>query len=361
MTHTLRFISVLWIVCVVWVLPGSAQTITLATATGGATVSGPNPAGAVPVYHSGFGNVNGLGIGTPATGLTKLAVSGGYFYYTPYSMVLSGANNGHPARVQAYLSTNFSNPTTVFQLMSCASPGACNTFASYSNMPTTQATDILVLPRQTAIGTFTAYLGLFVANTNGIAITSGDSAVLTFTIYDDQHGNISQVQLKLDTPTLNDQTAVQLQLATAASGITITAGAGSPDFTANFGTVNALAVGIASPFTKVTAAGGVIYGTPYLLQPAFSGFSSANSTKISAYISTDFVHSAVLTLYDSASQSSGYSAISKNSGSPTVITNAASNGNSITEYLGLFISNINGASSFRGSDNATLTYTITVQ
>ena len=109
------------------------------------------------------------------------------------------------------------------------------------------------------------------------------------------------------------------------------------------------------------APGGVIYSTPYLIEPAFSGFSSFSSTKITVYVSTDFVHPAVLKLYDSQSQLSGYSAISKNSGAPTQITGSASNGANITEYLGLFVSNVNGAGSFRGADKATLTYTITVQ
>ena len=337
-----------------------AQTIALTTSGAGITFSGPSPTLPIPTYHAGFGNVNGLGIGTP-TGLTKLAVAGGEFYYTPYTIVLSGANNGHPAIVQAYISSAFSNPSSVIQLMSCAYPGSCNALASYSALPNGQGSEITVLPQQTTNGNYTAYLGLLVKNVNG-AITSPDTATVVFDVYDNQHAFVSHIQLQLDTPNTTIQKAVQLQLATAPSGLTISAG-GATDYAANFGNVNGLGIGPGAGLTVVSgqAPGGSIYSTPYLIQPAFSGFSSVNSTKITVYVSTDFVHPTILTLYDSHSQLNGYNAISKNSGSPTQITGSASNGTAITEYLGLFVSNVNGPTSFRGADKATLTYTITVQ
>ncbi len=341
-------------------LPSTAQTVALATSGAGITFSGPNPSTPTPTYHAGFGNVNGLGIGTP-TGLQKIAVAGGEFYYTPYTIVLSGANPGHPAEVDAYISSAFSNSSSVIQLMSCAYPGACNTFASYTALPNTQAGEIVVLPLQTTSTNYTAYLGILVKSFNG-SIVSPDTATVMLDVYDNRHGIISHTLLNLDTPGTTIQKAVQLQLATAPSGLAISSG-GTTDYAADFGTVNGLGVGPGAGLTVVSgqAPGGVIYSTPYLIEPAFSGFSSFSSTKITVYVSTDFVHPAVLTLYDSQSQLAGYSAISKNSGSPTQITGSASNGTNITEYLGLFVSNVNGASSFRGADKATLTYTMTVQ
>lgn len=341
-------------------LPSAAQTIALATSGAGIAFSGPNPANPTPTYHAGFGSVNGLGIGTP-TGLTKVAVAGGEFYYTPYTIALSGANPGHPALVQAYISSSFSNSSSVIQLMSCAFPGACNTFGSYTALPNTQAGEITVLPLQTNSANYTAYLGILVQSFNG-AIVSPDTATVMFDVYDNRHGIISHALLNLDTPNTTIQKAVQLQLATAPSGVTISVG-GTTDYAANFGTVNGIGVGPAAGLTVVNgqAPGGVIYSTPYLIQPAFSGFSSFSSTKITVYVSTDFVHPAVLKLYDSQSQLAGYNAISKSSGTPTQITGNAANGSSITEYLGLFVSNVNGGGSFTGADKATLTYTITVQ
>jgi hypothetical protein len=43
----------------------------------------------------------------------------------------------------------------------------------------------------------------------------------------------------------------------------------------------------------------------------------------------------------------------------TITTTAADRG-SITRFLGLFVSNANGAGAFTGSDTATLTFTMTV-
>ncbi len=341
-------------------LPSTAQTAALATSGSGITFTGPLPILPTPTYHAGFGAVNGLGIGNPS-GLQKTAVAGGEFYYTPYNIVVSGANPGHPAEVDAYISSGFSNSSSVIQLMSCPYPGPCNTFASYTALPNTQAGEILVLPLQTASASYTAYLGILVTSFNG-SIVSPDTASVMFDVEDNRHAIISHTLLKLDTPGTTIQEAVQLQLATAPSGLAISAG-GTTDYATNFGTVNGLGIGPGAGLTVVTgqAPGGVIYSTPYLIEPAFSGFSSFSNTKITVYVSTDFVHPAVLKLYDSQSQLSGYNAISKNSGSPTQITGNASNGTNITEYLGLFVSNMSGAGSFQGADKATLTYTITVQ
>src|SRR5689334_24042493 len=96
----------------------TAQTGTLTSAVGGFLITGPSPVLPIPVYHAGFGNVNGLGIGNAGAGLTKIAAPGGEFYYTPINFVIAGANPGHPAVVNAYLFSGFANPNSVIQLMS---------------------------------------------------------------------------------------------------------------------------------------------------------------------------------------------------------------------------------------------------
>src|SRR5438270_5982618 len=55
------------LLCVLFAVPSSAQSSSLQQAAGGVVFSG-----AASPFHTGFGNVNGLGIGTPASGLTKL-------------------------------------------------------------------------------------------------------------------------------------------------------------------------------------------------------------------------------------------------------------------------------------------------
>jgi hypothetical protein len=227
-------------------------------------------------------------------------------------------------------------------------------------MPTTQATEITVLPTQTAGGNYTAYLGIFVHDFNG-AITSPDSATVNFDVFDAIHNTTTTVQLKLNNPNVTVQSAVELQLATAASGVTITATGSSPDYTATFGKVNGLGVGVPGAGLSIVTgqvSNGSLYATPYTISPAYSGFSTTSGTKITVY-SSGFAHPAILKLYDSGSSGSGYGPISTNSTSPTTITNSVGNGTSITRYLGLFVSNSNG--SYTGSDTATLTYTITVQ
>jgi len=243
--------------------------------------------------------------------------------------------------------------------MSCAYPGPCTSFSNYSNLPTTQATEIPVLPTQTSSTNYTAYLGLFVQSFNG-TIVGSDSATLNFDVFDATHNHLSTVQLKLNNPSVTVQSAVQLQLATAASGITITPTGASPDYVASFGNVNGLGVLPGTGLSVVTGqvSNGSLYATPYTISPAFSGFSTTSGTKITVY-SSGFAHPAVLKLYDSGSSGSGYGLISTSSGSPTTITSSVTNGTSFTRYLGLFVSNSNG--SFTGNDTATLTYTITVQ
>jgi len=90
-----------------------------------------------------------------------------------------------------------------------------------------------------------------------------------------------------------------------------------------FGNVNGLGVGPGAGLTTVAAAGGVIYSTPYLLNPAYGDFTSTTAA------------------------------------TPTVITTTAADRSSITRYLGLFVG-LNTAAPFIGTDSATLTYTMTV-
>jgi hypothetical protein len=127
----------------------------------------------------------------------------------------------------------------------------------------------------------------------------------------------------------------------------------------NFGNVNGLGFGPGAGLTTVAAAGGVVYSTPYVLQPAFTDFTSTTAT-IRAFVSTTFAHPTILILRDAAAGAGPYNNIGTTAGTATQITNTAASRSSITRFLGLFVSNANGATSFRGSDSATLTFTLTV-
>lgn len=61
----------------------TAVQLNISTGTGGATVSGSNSTG---LFSVSFGNVNGLGLGTPAAGVSVVADASGALYKTPVNL-----------------------------------------------------------------------------------------------------------------------------------------------------------------------------------------------------------------------------------------------------------------------------------
>lgn len=309
-------------------------------------------------YISSFGNLNALGVGPGAPGVTIIPLANGALYYTPYQLwVHGGLPAGQTGYVTAYASSNFAHPAALV-LESCPSTSSCNTAAQYSPISTSSGaqTTVVAPPGIAKNVTVTAGLAIFVPDNNGAGAWSGsDAATITFTMYNYNTGAlIESLTLSLNNPSEQLQTAVRLNLGTAPGGLAI---APAADYALNFANVNALGIGATVP--TVTAGGGIVYTTPYLLQPAFTDMTSTAGT-ISTYVSTDFVHPAVLTLMDAAAAPGPYSNISKNAATPTVITTAAASRSSLTRYLGLYVAAVNGASAFTGPDNATLTFTLTV-
>lgn len=332
---------------------GIARGGTVALTLSGATINGTSPS-----YSTGFGAVNGLGVGTPGAGITVMTsgVSGGALYSLNYNLTISGEPAPHTATVTAYVSTNFSKPTILI-LETCYPSSACSGASGFATLSTIPASPTPVIPSPgVSDGTYTASLGLFVASANGASSSGSDSATITFVATDTSNGKTSTVTLALNNPSENIQTAVGLQLATATGGLPVSPGA---DFAMNFGNVNGIGVGPGVGLSVVPAAGGVIYSTPYLIQPSFSGFSSTTAS-VEVYVSVGFAHPTILQLEDAAASGGPYSAISTSSAPQTSITASSTTGSSLTRYLGLFVSSVNGPTAFTGSDNATLTYTLTV-
>ena len=144
-----------------------------------------------------------------------------------------------------------------------------------------------------------------------------------------------------------------MTLSTATGGLTVTPAA---DYSMNFGNVNGLGIGPAAGLTTVSVAGGKVYSTPYLLNPVFTDFTSTTAT-IKVALTTNFAHPVILQLDDSGSSGGPFAQITP---AALQITKTAGDRSSITRYLGLFVSNTNGAGAFTGSDTATLTFTMTV-
>jgi len=86
--HVLGILAVLLAVLTGLVTTGhAAVTLNLSSASGGFSIVGSSPN-----FNSGYGSVNGLGVGMPTTGVSILSsgVTGGVLYTTTYNVVISG-------------------------------------------------------------------------------------------------------------------------------------------------------------------------------------------------------------------------------------------------------------------------------
>jgi hypothetical protein len=335
--------------------PAVAQVINLSPAPGGIPLS--NAGGGGKTWQASFGAMNALGVGTPAPGINVIPLSNGALYYTHYLITVTGLGT-HSAVITGVVSNNFAHPLALV-MESCPAFLACASATDFSVMSTNAGapTTIVGAPGLPNNSVVTAGLAIFVPDNNGAGAFSGtDSARLKFTARDLTNNQTDTVELRLENPNESLQSALQLTLATATGGLTVNPGA---DFSLNFGNVNSLGIGPAPGLTTLPVAGGIIYSTPYLLQPAFSGFASTTGT-LSVFVSTDFVNSAALQLNSATNSAGPYTAISKSAATATRITSAATNRVSLTEFLGLFVSRANGPAAFAGTDSATLTFTLTV-
>jgi hypothetical protein len=331
---------------------GRGQTFSLLAVTGGitGTLTGTD-------YINTFGTMNALGLGTPETGLTLAALTNGALYYSEFQVQFTGLAAGHNGKLTAVVTTNFAHPAAQI-VESCPSTGACTTSGGYSAISTSAAAPTTVIASM-GNATATVGIGVFLPDNDGATAFTGvdNSAVVTYTMTDlTTNKTVATATWTFNgTPNQTVQDAVELTLGTATGGLTI---ATASDYSTSFGSVNGLGIGPATGLTTVTAAGGTIYSTPYLFNPAFSDFTSTTAT-LKVYVSTNFAHPTILILEDSGASGGPYTAISTTAGTPTVMTTTAADRSQITRYLGLFVS-LNNATPFTGADSATLTYTMTV-
>lgn len=313
-----------------------------------------DPAG---IQTTSFGNVNGLGVGVPAAGLTVITagVAGGVLYSTPYDLVISGLPVGHTATVTVAVNPNFTK-STLLKLESCYPNAGCTNGGAFTTVSLIPAAPTGIITTGVGNGTYVANFAVWVSNADGAGVSPGTDSFTPVWVATDTTAPHPTYTATLIPISVTLQEAVQLVLATAPGGIIVSA---ASDYAMTYGNVNGLGVGPGAGLTVVAAAGGVIYSTPYLIQPTFSSFSSATGS-LKVYVSTDFAHPAILKLEDSGIAAGPYVAISKLVGAQTSITTTAGSGSSTTRYLGLFVSNANGAGTFTGADSATLTYTLTV-
>jgi hypothetical protein len=166
------------------------------------------------------------------------------------------------------------------------------------------------------------------------------------------------------------QSAVQLTLSTGTAAVThcpVTATGGTPDFTMNFGTVDALGInaGACNKFAPTTpGVTNAVYWSDYNLNPVFTSQTATTNT-ITAQVTTDFAApNNIQVVRDSANSStvptSAASFTPVSTATPdTIVTNAA-NGVAQTRFIGVAVSPANGAGA-PGAKSATVTFTLTVQ
>lgn len=309
-------------------------------------------------YSVSFGTMNALGIGTPATGLTVTTLNNGALYFTEYQITFSGITAGHKASLTVYVSGNFAHPAAMV-MENCPYTATCNSAASYSATSTSAAAPSGVIPSPgQANTTVTAGIGIFIPDNNGASsYTGNDTVEISYVMKDlTTNATLATANIFFNTPSETLQDAVQLTLSTAPGGVTITPAA---DYSMSFGNVNGIGIGPGAGLTTSSVAGGIVYGTPYLLNAAYSDFNTTNAA-LTVYVSTNFAHPTILQLRDSGAIGGPFTSISTSAAAPTSISTTAQDRVAVTRYLGLFVSNINGATAFTGTDNARLTFTLTV-
>jgi hypothetical protein len=153
---------------------------------------------------------------------------------------------------------------------------------------------------------------------------------------------------------VNVQSAIELTLATGATGPTPCTINTASDYSMSFGNVNGLGVGTPScgAVTLVTGSNAT-YATSYRLTPRFSGLSSTTASVV--LTAPAFANPTVLTLKEGAT-TGGLVAVPSTPG-PAQITGLSS-GATVERYLGVTVSN--ASPGFAGADATTVTFSMTV-
>lgn len=168
----------------------------------------------------------------------------------------------------------------------------------------------------------------------------------------------------------NIQKAVRLTLSTGTAAVThcaVVNNGANPDFTMNFGTVDALGInaGNCNLFgPTVPGTDSAIYWSDYNLTPVFTSQAVTTNT-ITAQVTTNFTAANASIVRDSANSSTVPTGAAQFTAmgvatADTIATNAV-NGQALTRFIGVAIAPTNGAGTLTGAQSATVTFTLTVQ
>lgn len=183
-------------------------------------------------------------------------------------------------------------------------------------------------------------------------------------------------------PTLNIsatvQKAVSLTLATGTtagvSHCAVVAGGGTPDYTMDFGTVDALAInnGNCNKFAPTTPGNtDAIYWSDYQVTPVYTSHQTFGSTTVTAQVTTNFAAPNNLYVVRDTSSSNaatvttpsgvGSFAALSTSSADTIGASGVASGTALTRFIGLGVKPLNNASVTYAAQTATVTFTLTVQ
>jgi hypothetical protein len=168
------------------------------------------------------------------------------------------------------------------------------------------------------------------------------------------------------------QKAVQLTLSTGTAAVThctVTPTGGTPDYTMNFGTVDALGInnGNCNKFAPANAGvDNAIYWSDYNLTPVFTSHTAITGTVITAQVTTNFGVSNIFIVRDSANSSTvpanaaAFTALGTAT-ADTIAGPGVASGTALTRFVGVAVKPDNGATVGTGAQSATVTFTLTVQ
>src|SRR6478752_3868685 len=150
------------------------------------------------------------------------------------------------------------------------------------------------------------------------------------------------------------QKAVQLTLSTGTAAVThctVTATGGTPDYTMNFGTVDALGInaGNCNKFNPaVPGVDNAIYWSDYNVTPIFTSHTAITGTVITAQVTTNFGVSNIFVVRDSANSSTvpasaaAFTALGTAT-ADTIAGPGVASGTALTRFIGVAVKPDNGA------------------
>ncbi|MBV9211497.1 MAG: hypothetical protein JOZ52_12740 [Acidobacteria bacterium] len=154
---------------------------------------------------------------------------------------------------------------------------------------------------------------------------------------------------------------IQLDITTAPGGATVTGAtdaASTGIFNLNFGNLNGLGIGIFTPgLTVQRFANGALYTTPIRLTTKVD-WKNQTPRPLSVSIVLDPIAGNAAGRAAAREGASAATLITPSAVTPLVFTTTAADNVPITRYVGIFVSNANGATAVRGTLTARLIYKI---